>query len=126
MAKAARSPYHDRDSAVDSRPWWNVAYRRCHPHGEEVERPSTELGAVRRNVDRIEGRRSANEQTVELGAAESHVRDHFGNQDFADQRTVGVIAMDALCGARPNAAIPIDAKTVEQARCGLREDLAAR
>src|SRR6202043_124484 len=91
-----------------------------------IERRSTELAAVRRNVDRIEGRRSANEQAVELGAAKSHVRDHFGNEDFADQRAVEVIAMDALCGARPNAALPIDAKTVEQARCGLREDFAAR
>jgi hypothetical protein len=50
-AKAARSACHDRDSAVDSRPQWNVVHRRCDPHGEEVERPSTELGAVRRNVD---------------------------------------------------------------------------
>src|SRR6266404_7285027 len=95
-------------------------------YGKEMERPSTELGAVRRKVDRIEGRRSANEQAVELGAAESYVRDHLGNEDFADQRAVDVMAMDALCGARPNAAIPIDAKTVEQARRGLREDLAAR
>src|SRR6266436_4503913 len=61
------------DSAVDSRPWWNVVHGRCDPRGQEIERPSTELGAVRRNVDRIEGRRSANEQAVELGAAESHV-----------------------------------------------------
>ena len=103
------------------------------PEGKSLElrpardlAPSTELGAVRRNVDRIEGRRSANEQAVELGAAESHVRDHFGNEDFADQRAVEVIAMDSLCCTRPNAAIPIDAKTVEQARCGLREDLATR
>ena len=80
---------------------------------EEIDRPSTELGAVRRNVDRIEGRRSANEQAVELGAAESHVRDYFWNEDFADQRAVEVIAMDPLCSARPNAAIPIDTKTVE-------------
>src|SRR5438270_7140488 len=87
---------------------------------------STELGAIRRKVDRVEGRRSANEQAVELGTAESHVGDHFGNKDLADQRAVGIIAMDALRGARPNAAMPIDAKTVEQARCGLREDLTAR
>src|ERR1700674_3341057 len=91
-----------------------------------IERRSTELAAVRRNVDRIEGRRSANEQAVELGAAESHVRDHFGNEDFADQRAVEVIAMDPLCAARPNAANAIDAETVEQARCGLGEDLATR
>src|SRR6202043_3151099 len=91
-----------------------------------IERPSTELAAVRRNVDRIEGRRSANEQAVELGAAESHVRDHFGNEDFADQRAVGVIAMDSLRAARPNAAIPIDAKTIVQTRGGFREDLATR
>src|SRR5882757_5058642 len=37
-----------------------------------------------------------------------------------------VIAMDALCSAGPDAAIPIDAKTVEQARGRLRENLAAR
>src|SRR5882757_1730518 len=68
-------------------------------------RPSTELGAVRRNVDRIERRRPANEQAVELGAAESDVRDHFGDEDFADQRAVAVIAMDAFRGAGPDAAI---------------------
>ena len=68
--------------------------------------PSTELGAICRKVDRIEGRRSANEQAVELGTTESHVRDHFGNKNLADQRAVNIIAMDAFRGARPNPAIP--------------------
>jgi hypothetical protein len=70
-------------------------------------RPSTELGAVRRNVDRIERRRPANEQAVELGAAESDVRDHFGNEDFAGQRAVAVIAMEAFGVVSCRLAMPI-------------------
>jgi hypothetical protein len=102
------------------------AVRICGGIGVFERRPSTELGAVRREVDRIERRRATNEQAIELGAAECHIRDHFGNEDFADQSTVEVVAMDALGAARPNATIPIDAKTVEQACGRLREDLAAR
>jgi hypothetical protein len=59
-------------------------------------RPSTQLGAVSRNVDRIERRRSANEQAIEFGTAEGHVRDQLGNENFADQCALGVIAVDAL------------------------------
>ncbi len=88
---------------------WNAA--RAPPN----HRTSTEFRAVRRNVDRIERRRPANEKAVEFGTAERHVRDQLGNKDFADQRAVDVMAMDALCGAGPDAAIAIDAKTVEQA-----------
>ncbi len=64
--------------------------RRCDPRGREIERASAEFGTVRRNLDRIEGRRSANEQAIELGATERHVRDHFGNEDLADQRALGI------------------------------------
>src|SRR5665213_938425 len=65
-------------------------------HGELKSTPSTGLAAVHRNVHRIERRRSANEQAVELGATEGHIRDHFRNQDLSDQRAIGVIAMDTV------------------------------
>ena len=82
-------------------------------------------GLVRDEIDRIERRRSADEQAVALGAAEGDVGDHLRDEDLADQRAVGVVAVDALAGARPDAALPVDAEAVEEAGGRFGEDLAA-
>jgi hypothetical protein len=66
-------------------------------------------------MDRIKRRRAADEQPVALQAAETDIGHHFGYVHLAEQGAVGMVAADAVAGARPEVAVLVDAKAVEDA-----------
>jgi hypothetical protein len=65
-------------------------------------------------MDRIKRRRAADEQPVALQAVETDIGHHFGYAHLAEQGAVGMVAADAVAGARP-VAVLVDAKAVEDA-----------
>ena len=45
---------------------------------------------------------------------ESDVGDALGNMDLAEQRSIRIIGVDTIAGARPYPAFAVDAKTIKQ------------
>ena len=50
---------------------------------------------------RIQRRRGADEQSVELGTAEAHVGDRFRNQELAEERAIACMAVHTVAGGQP-------------------------
>src|SRR5262245_35524549 len=92
--RAQGPPLHDGANTASS----SIRFRPL--HGEE---------------DGVERGRAADEETVAAGAAEVHVGDGFGDEDFAGQGAVGFVAVDAVAGAGPDAAEFVAAEAVEEA-----------
>ena len=84
-----------------------------------------ELEAVRQEVDRVDRAGCADEEAVAGRAPEADIGDRVGHPDRADVVAAGLIAADAVAGARPDVAGLVEAEPVEQARSALGEDLAA-
>ena len=74
---------------------------------------STGRNSVDREIGGVERSAAANEQPVQLWSAETYIGHQFWNEDFANQRAVGKIAVNPVAGAGPDAPVTVQAKTVE-------------
>src|SRR5487761_2457737 len=61
-----------------------------------------------------------------LNPAEGNIGNNLGDQYFADQCTVRIVAMHALTGAGPDATVRIQTDPVIQARSSVAKYLTAR
>src|SRR4029079_12473174 len=65
--------------------------------------PSAQLHAIDHQAHRIERRRPADIKHVAFIAAPGAIGYHFRHLDLADKGAIGLIAMDAVGSARPDA-----------------------